>query len=330
VAQALNKLSQPGRLAPRTLGAHKAMNSELPDTAHAPSDARPFKPQPGALPGLLRGVVGVALLCAAGLAAYFLWRQGQTPRATAESAAVAASAAAAPSAAQVASEPAILHPIQAAADAPSVPPSPREAEAWVVGALAELLGSKAVGSKLQTDGFVRRVVATLDNLDRAHAAPMLWPVQPAAGRFTVQAADGVVVIAAANAARHAAFVNFIESVDTPRAATLYVRLYPLFQQAYVELGYPRGYFNDRVVAVIDRLLATPEPAQPIAVRLTEVKGPIAPERPWLRYEFADPALEALPAGSKMLLRVGPENARRLKAKLLEFRGAIARKAAAKP
>ena len=61
-----------------------------------------------------------------------------------------------------------------------------------------------------------------------------------------------------------------------------------------------------------------------------MKGPISSDRPWVRYEFADPALEALPAGSKMLLRMGPENARRLKAKLAELRSAIARAPARKP
>ena len=115
-------------------------------------------------------------------------------------------------------------------------------------------------------------------------------------------------------------------LDVARAAALYVQWYPMFQQAYRELGYPQGYFNDRMVAVIDRLLATPEPAPPLTVRLTEVKGPIASERPWVRYEFADPALEALPAGSKMLLRMGPEQAQRLKGKLAAFRAAITRAA----
>jgi hypothetical protein len=109
-----------------------------------------------------------------------------------------------------------------------------------------------------------------------------------------------------------------------------MRLYPLFQQSYQELGYPRGYFNDRLVEVIDQLLATPEPVGPLAVHLTEVKGPITSDRPWVRYEFADPALQALPAGSKMLLRMGPDNARRLKAKLAELRAAITRAPAGKP
>jgi hypothetical protein len=71
--------------------------------------------------------------------------------------------------------------------------------------------------------------------------------------------------------------------------------------------------------VLDLMIATPVVSAPIQLRLTEVKGPIASTHPWLRYEFADPALEALPAGQKMMLRVGPANQRRLKAKLSEAR-----------
>ena len=41
-------------------------------------------------------------------------------------------------------------------------------------------------------------------------------------------------------------------------AVVYERLYPLFQQAYEDLGYPGKYFNDRLVEVIDHLLQTPE------------------------------------------------------------------------
>ena len=98
--------------------------------------------------------------------------------------------------------------------------------------------------------------------------------------------------------------------------------YPLCQQACQDLGYPQGYFNDRLLEVIDRMLATPEPAGPLAVRLTDVKGPIASQRPWVRHEFVDPALQVLPAGSRMLLRMGTDNERRLKARLVQWRSAI--------
>jgi len=36
-------------------------------------------------------------------------------------------------------------------------------------------------------------------------------------------------------------------VDAKKLVSVYVHLYPLFQQAYVGLGYPDGYFNDRLV-----------------------------------------------------------------------------------
>ena len=48
-------------------------------------------------------------------------------------------------------------------------------------------------------------------------------------------------------------------------------------------------------------------------------GPIASTQPWVRYELADPAYQSLSAGQKILLRVGPSNEQRLKAKLTELR-----------
>ena len=113
------------------------------------------------------------------------------------------------------------------------------------------------------------------------------------------------------------------------AARLYGRLYPLFQQSYEELGYPGRYFNDRLVGVIDHLLAAPEPGGAIAVRLVDVQGPEKLTRPWLHYEFADPALEGLSAGQKLLVRVGPVNERRLKARLAALRKALTGEAPAR-
>jgi hypothetical protein len=214
--------------------------------------------------------------------------------------------------------PAILHPIEAAA--PAELPALAESDKFVTSALNELFGQKAVLTLLQTDGFVRRVVATVDNLARAHAAPRPWPVNPMPGKFAVTPGN---VIKPNNDERYTAFVLLVESVDTAKAVALYVRLYPLFQRAYVELGYPDKYFNDRLVEVIDTLLATPVPLAALKVQLTEVRGEIKSERPWVRYEFADPALQALASGQRMLLRSGAVNERRLKAKLTEIHRLVA-------
>ncbi|AMO23013.1 DUF3014 domain-containing protein [Ramlibacter solisilvae] len=192
-------------------------------------------------------------------------------------------------------------------------------------ALVELLGRKAVSLFLQTDSFVQGFVATVDNLGRQHAPASKWPVQPTTGRFTVQIQDSETAIAADNSRRYTPFVQLVESVDTGRAVDLYVRLYPLLQQAYEELGYPKRNFNDRLIEVIDQLLATPDAAEPVAVVLTEVKGPIPSTRPWVRYQYADPALESLSAGQKILLRMGAVNERRLKAKLADVRRGLMRR-----
>ncbi len=39
--------------------------------------------------------------------------------------------------------------------------------------------------------------------------------------------------------------------------------------------------------------------------LVEVKGSVPSLRPWVRYEFVDPDLEAQSAGRKILMRMGP-------------------------
>ena len=126
-------------------------------------------------------------------------------------------------------------------------------------------------------------------------------------------ASDALELSAQNAARYAPYVSGFEAIRTDAMVAMYKRYYPLFQQAYVELGYPNGYFNDRLVEVIDHLLATPE-----------VAGPIRLKQPKVLYEFADPDLEERSAGQKLLIRMGTANAARVKAKLKEIRDKVAR------
>jgi hypothetical protein len=219
------------------------------------------------------------------------------------------------------------HPVDATADADL--PKLDDADAKVRSALTELLGGKAVASFLQVDGFVRRFVATVDNLPREKAAARMWPVQRTPKRFEVSGGEGAQTISLDNGARYTPFVLFVESVDAQRAAALYAKLYPLFQAAYEEQGYPGRHFNDRLVAVIDHLLQTPEPAGALAVKRVEYKGDDPSDLPSTHYEFVDPRLESLSAGQKTLIRTGLVNERRLKAKLRELRAQIAGGALAK-
>ena len=262
-------------------------------------------------------IIAAAILVpvAAALVAGLWWvSRPRTPAAEAPREPIA-QAPASPSSA--ASEPAIRYPIEGAQSDRSAAPLDFQ------GALDDLFGARTVASMFLVDDFARRLVATVDNLGRSSASSRLWPVVPAAGRFSVAEGDGGTVIGTGNAARYEPFVRLIEEVDLRRLAAAYVQLYPSLQRAYEELGYPKRYFNDRVVDVIDLLLATPEPASAPKVHLPTLNGPVQPQRPWVLYEFDDPQLEALTAGQKILVRMGLRNERRVKARLAELRGLIA-------
>lgn len=243
-----------------------------------------------------------------------------TPASTAApppaSAATVAAAPSAPAASEPLQPAAAQHPIAALVGAQ--PASPL-AEADVGPALVDLMGRKAVLSFLTLDDFPRRVVATVDNLGRAAAPARLWPVHPTEGRFTTTPGPSGETISPDNDLRYTPFVLLAETVDLQQAVALYVRMYPLLQQAYEDLGYPKKHFNDRLIEVIDQLLATPEPTERLHVHLTRIEGPVQPARPWVLYEFDDPALQSLSSGQKLLLRMGPVNERRLKGRLVELR-----------
>jgi hypothetical protein len=122
---------------------------------------------------------------------------------------------------------------------------------------------------------------------------------------------GNLVLSPRNAARYQTYVELAHAVPTGALVALYARFYPLFQEQYEKLGYPGKHFNDRAVAVIDHLLATPEVAEPLVLT-----------QPGVLYEFADPKLNTLSAGQKILLRVGKTNRDKMKSKLQELRQAL--------
>jgi hypothetical protein len=146
-------------------------------------------------------------------------------------------------------------------------------------------------------------------------AQKLMAVKPAAGRFAISGEGDNAVMSPDNYRRYTPAMKVLEAADAGKLAAVYLHFYPLFQQAYAELGYPNAYFNDRLVQVIDHLLAAPEP-----------RGPVRLVRPKVMYQYADPELEALSAGHKILVRIGPENAARVKAKLREIRAELTARA----
>jgi len=211
---------------------------------------------------------------------------------------------------QAATEPAVRNPIPETSDAKPLPPL-KESDPDVRQSLVSVFGAKTISQFLVPENVVRHIVVTVDNLPRRKVAIELRPVKPTPGATATATQGDITTLGAANFERYAPLIKVVQSTDTTTLTNVYFRLYPLFQQSYEDLGYPGQYFNDRLVEVIDDMLKTPD-----------VQGPIELTQPKVFYEYADPKLEALSAGQKLLLRMGPANETIMKAKLRELRKAV--------
>jgi Protein of unknown function (DUF3014) len=246
------------------------------------------------------GVAAVVLVVGIGIAYYF---HGRSTLPASEPAPVPAPPAAG-------SEPAIEHPLPVAATPSAALPALNDSDSAMKEGISSLIGANAMQYVVPED-IVRHVVVTIDNLPRQKAPAAKRPTGAVPGAFLVNGDELHATLDPKNFERYDPMVNVVRRLDMQRVADTYFHFYPLFQSAYQNLGYPNGYFNDRLVQVIDSLLATPQPGAPIELT-----------RPNVLYTFADPKLEALPAGQKLLLRMGPDNAAVVKGKLKELRAII--------
>lgn len=179
-------------------------------------------------------------------------------------------------------------------------------------AINSLIEGKALTGLFSFKSFIRHFVVTVDNMTNQKIPQRYVFTRRVPDKFAVIKQEfDTALLDSKNFKRYSAYVNLFDVVDSRKLLTVYVRFYPLFQEAYEALGYPDRYFNDRLIQVIDHLLAAPE-----------IEGSINLVRPKVFYQFADPELESLSAGQKILLRIGYENALRVKSKLRELRSIL--------
>lgn len=247
-----------------------------------------------------------AVLVASGAALWFYYPRSAPAPATATPPPALATAPAEP--------PAVQHPIDQVpvlpAEATEPLPPLADSDAAALAALGALMGEADPSTWLVSEYVVQRLVTTIDNLPRSSLTRQAYAAKPVAGTLVVSEADGRLWLDPANHARYDTAVGVFEAVDSRALVSAYVRFYPLFQQAWREVG-AGGEFNDRLVQVIDHLLETPD-----------IRGPVALTQPGLRYEYADPSIESRSAGQKILIRMGSENAAVVKEKLGQLRAAV--------
>lgn len=179
-------------------------------------------------------------------------------------------------------------------------------------ALVTLVGAPTFAQMFTPSSIIRTLVATVDALPRHRMPPGPRPVVPALGAFMSASDDQASVLAADNFPRYAAHVAIVRNLDPARLGATYLRYHPLFQTAYEDLTHTHASFDARLLQCIDDMLAAPVPSTPVLVH-----------RPNAAYEFVDDSLEALSVGQKLMLRIGPEQAALVKAKLRALRSELA-------
>lgn len=191
-------------------------------------------------------------------------------------------------------------------------PALEDSDQAIKDALSGLFGPSKPEQFLIFKNFITRIVVTVDNLPRTRLPARRLPVEPPRGGFLVKkTTGGESSIDPKNYKRYLKYVRSFEAMDSRKLAAVYFHFYPLFQDAYRDLGYKSAYFNDRLIEAIDDLLATPD-----------VTDPVKLVQPSVFYKYADPHLERLSAGERLMLRIGKDNAERVKAKLRGLRDAL--------
>ncbi len=158
----------------------------------------------------------------------------------------------------------------------------------------------------------RRLVITVDNLPREHVPSQLRITRGVPELLRVQKNGETITLDPSNYERYDRIISYVEKMDARKIGRLYAKFYPLLQRTYEETGFPEERFHDRVLAALDDMMDAPRPT-----------GPIRLVQPKVLYRFEDDHLESLSAGQKIMIRVGPDNAARLRKVLARVRAAIA-------
>lgn len=177
--------------------------------------------------------------------------------------------------------------------------------------LLQLSDYDSLARLIVDDALLKRfVVMTYGLADETLAANNRVLVQPDKPFRTFQQADKQ-WIDPASYKRYTPYVDALASIDTASLLQLYTEYKPAIDSIFAEISSPSDNFNDKLAEAIDILLNTPEVPMPVEVYNDSVM-----------YKFKDPQLEALSSPQKQLLRTGPENMRRIKAKLREIKEAL--------
>lgn len=178
--------------------------------------------------------------------------------------------------------------------------------------LAQALSAHpTLASWLVSDELARRFVGVVVDLAGGLSPNSRIPFLIPEEEFQVGDSGEAMLLDPAGYRRYDLFAEVVSSLDTRGTAQLYLELYPLFQEAYEELGIPDGDFASTMALAVENVVSADVPTGTPEIQPNEAI-----------YEFRDIELEALSPVEKHLIRMGPENADAVQGKVDEIWRAI--------
>ncbi len=187
-------------------------------------------------------------------------------------------------------------------------PPLNESDAAVREKLADLTGGAVVENLVTSEEVVRKFVRAVVALSEGLVVFDYRPVVSPDATLETERMYGVIdeelgqqyTLSPANYRRYSAYVDTLERLDVSTLGALYRRLSPLLEEAYGELGLRDGSFHQALLQSLDHLLEAPIVEEELQLSL-----------PRVFYQYTDPELEDLPDAHKLLLRMGPDNTRKI-------------------
>lgn len=151
--------------------------------------------------------------------------------------------------------------------------------------------------------YVRRLTVLAENATRGDYPRRQLGFLAPQGSFQVIEQGEQVFVNPASYDRYDRYVDELEEIDPAELAGVLVNIEPLMETALAEIGVD-AVPGEVLAQAIREVLAVPV-----------VDGDVELVQPNVMYHFADPELESLSPLRKQVLRMGPENVRRLQAYL---------------
>ena len=201
-------------------------------------------------------------------------------------------------------------PVQEVVELPTLNAS----QPFVMEEIRTMESGEQVSGYLTGDDLIRKFVVFADNVREGSLPQLDYPIRRLPQSMAVRELDeNLYEMQEVSYRRFTPLVDALAAINPAQGVALYETIKPLLADAYAEIGYRNRDFNEVVIGAIDEVLEA-----------RTAQGPFQLIKPKVMYVYADAEIEAMSPVEKQLLRMGPENAEKLKATLRQYRDLLAR------